>query len=132
MINSSELKIGNLIQWNEEVPAIVAVTGIHKDSIDFDGQYKGLMSVERFNPIPLTDDWISKLGFENSEKEFGIGFYHPNTMLFELYRKNKEFGYYYSVRHSNSMVYVLSEHLKYVHQLQNLYFCLTGQELIIK
>lgn len=80
-----------------------------------------------FRPIPLTEEWLLKLGFvkkEDYDEELGA--------LYELewwggfYKKEDYFipkPYYFADAFCNDFK------LRYVHQLQNLYFALTGEEL---
>lgn len=73
---------------------------------------------ELIKPIPLTEEWLIKFGFK---PDVDI----PNWLVrngLKCNIKNMEFSY-------------LAAKLKkpiYVHQLQNLYFALTGEELILK
>lgn len=70
--------------------------------------------IEDFKPIPLTKEWLIRFGFE----EYGNGWH--NGLIW--YVNNKcWFG-------KSPII----ENIKYVHQLQNLYFALTGEELTIK
>jgi hypothetical protein len=68
-------------------------------------------------PIPITEEWLLKFGFEyeDSKKELlskhSVSFYIPYNQL-------RCYG------HPNN--------IKYIHQLQNLYFTLKGEELTIK
>lgn len=63
--------------------------------------------------IPLTEDWLLKLGFEKKEDCEG---YFKDGILF-----------------LNGLITVVQKvKCEYVHRLQNLYFALTGQELTIK
>ena len=85
--------------------------------------------IEDFKPIPLTEEWLVKFGFEYIE-------HWPN------YRIPTNDGYYNSIQlyenewHYNNdssdagCYYVAT--IKYVHQLQNLYFALTNEELEIE
>ena len=71
-----------------------------------------------FRALPLTEEWLVKFGFEKLEGwddlyYFKIGYvqlYHYNVSGFEYDDFN----------------------IKHVHQLQNLYFALTNEELTIK
>ena len=81
-------------------------------------------SIEIFLPIPLTEEWLVKFGFRC---RFDIGYngwYSPNILgesirIFEL-----ENGWFkYSSAHTV---------IKNLHQLQNLYYALTNEELTIK
>jgi hypothetical protein len=73
-------------------------------------------------PIPLTEEWLMKLGFI---KKNGYGFI-----------KKDLFGnLFYSVETKEHFIFQYHElriKIEYVHQLQNLYFALTGEELIFK
>lgn len=66
--------------------------------------------------IPLTEEWLLKFGFERNES----GNYDKRLELFYG-------GNLYRFRQGWTNV-----ELKYVHQLQNLYFALTGEELTLK
>jgi hypothetical protein len=86
-----------------------------------------------FEPISLTEGWLRKFGFECREstaaKEYYLGLNNvTNDWLFSIVwlDKPESFGY------PNAPFYRNGRHtLYYVHQLQNLYFALTGEELTI-
>lgn len=77
-------------------------------------------------PIQLTEEWLLKLGFE-----FGIQLQDFTKGKYKFVQlKNKiiygdfsEVGIFY---------FNITTKLLYVHQLQNLYFALTGEELTIE
>jgi len=131
MIHSNELRIGNWVynaNYKNKFPT--KVHGI--DEIGIDPQlefedihcsigYESLLS--NLEPIPLTEEILLKCGFVNIEsktvdilKFFGGGI----TVCYDKVDK-----YYYIKLHSNI-------ELKHLHQLQNLYFALTGEELKIE
>jgi len=68
-------------------------------------------------PIPLTEEWLVKFGFKRSST--------PNQLT--LGRFSYELSY-------SDLYYGLSRmgKCKYLHQLQNLYFALTQEELEIQ
>jgi len=90
------------------------------------------------NPVPLTEEWLFKFGFdklreyndgENIIIEYGksiiVGDNSHNEKLVIIFPFNHcEIGNYRS-----EDAYILNTTIDYVHQLQNLYFALTGQEL---
>lgn len=91
--------------------------------------------IEDFLPIELTEEWLLKLGFDKKEDGSVSCQYHiGNNPLTHDYvvslvwlkrLPNYElegFPFYRNGHHT----------IKNVHQLQNLYFALTGQELTIK
>jgi hypothetical protein len=75
----------------------------------------------RINPIPLTEEWLLKFGFLKLGE--GYEFWESSVFNIEFIRNHWHFCYT-----SN----VLCTHIKYLHQLQNLYFALVGEELTIK
>ncbi|MEG0848530.1 MAG: hypothetical protein RSE50_00700 [Myroides sp.] len=85
--------------------------------------------------IPLTEEWLIKLGFEDTKD------YHYRDKTIKDYAVkewfNSEFSYIFTIKKGNvefgSMEYPNTEPKppKYVHELQNLYFSFTGKELIL-
>lgn len=82
-------------------------------------------------PIPLTDEWLNKFGFINGGYDFI--FWHLND--FELAgndflnqgEETPEYAYnWYLDDNKHNQILI-----NYVHQLQNLYFALTNEELTI-
>lgn len=71
-------------------------------------------------PIPLTEEWLVKFGFE--VRPWGWVYLNSNYLGFRL-TLNK---YRYEISGEKGPV------MESVHQLQNLYFALTGEELTIK
>ena len=74
-------------------------------------------------PIPLTEEWLLKFGFENLSL----------TPKFDGSKCN--FTFYWEVdeivlRENYEDIFITR--ISYVHQLQNLYFALTGEELNFK
>jgi len=78
--------------------------------------------------LPLTEQWIRKMGF--AEKDLGD---EPPYYIFE-HKINKGFdiwnfnGEHWILDMADQNL-ISQDHFKYVHQLQNLYFALTGEEL---
>ena len=72
-----------------------------------------------FKPIPLTEEWLVKFGFEYDVLE---------EFYFEM---NGIRGQFYEEENSFELDHYELANCYYVHQLQNLYFALTGQELEI-
>ncbi len=98
-MEAKELRIGNWVTENGRL------IHIH-DGFGIDHAYN-------FEPIPLTEDWLLKFGFEL--KNWGIKVWYLKGFEIDqnFYLKGIDWG----VR------------FKYVHQLQNLYFALTNEEL---
>lgn len=73
--------------------------------------------------IPLTSEWLERLGLNPDDHYY----YRWNRSGVRLMKDNK---WVYGIFADGSFYYV--SELKYVHQLQNLYFALTGNELELK
>ena len=74
-----------------------------------------------FNPIPLTEEWLEKFGLKLNKNHTC---FHIKGMQFEI---PSMIGGFYDNEYGFDEESKIE--LKYVHQLQNLYFALTGEEL---
>lgn len=74
-------------------------------------------------PIPLTEEWLLKFGFLK-DLENGI-YLNINAYAFLYWQNNR-------VELLDNDNNFMISHCNYVHQLQNLYFALTGKELTFK
>ena len=155
MIQANELRIGNLVTLNNEkyhprvsgetlmVTAINQTRGFenektHGVSLEHTNQKKNTYydSYSQFvcyvEPIALTEEWLLKFGFEKDE-------YQPNLYklgCFEIVYAcawNKKTPQYHIAYDSERDIYKnpIWEGFDCVHQLQNLYFALTGEEIEI-
>lgn len=123
MIDARELRIGNYFEWSP-----LASMGKGLDKITHGQQIMDYLQFK--DPIQLTEEWLLKFGFQlltekrvgTKYSEYGNGQIHYEKR-FNL-AKHSEKDYWYCLRGSVK--------IQYVHQLQNLYFALTGEELTIK
>jgi len=78
--------------------------------------------------INLNDEWLLRFGMElqsgylSNLRTASLKGFRINTY------KNEDLGFWWLGLYHNSK----NNHIKYVHQLQNLYFALTGEELTLK
>jgi len=123
-MNTNELMIGNLCQ-DKISGALLKVTGLKENDISFYVIDRNLFPLQpgwQAEPIPLTEEWLLKFGFEKNDNNQFILMEGSVDILF-----NKDLngwtcdGINFSIN--------MTEH---VHQLQNLYFALTGEELKLK
>ena len=116
-MKASALRIGNLVNYTNG--GIFKVIGIHDFGLDVEDEIEiTYMELDNFEPIPLTEEWLVKFGFKKDKVDET---YYKNN--FEIMLPN--FFQYKISLISDSLV-------KHVHQLQNLYWCLCGEELTIK
>jgi hypothetical protein len=109
-----ELK-ANELRLNNWVYAFKTTYQIDVNDFDQD-------KVNTFEPIPLTEEWLFKFGFQY---KYGCLLLSTNRGTIQIEEDLAEISSV--VTHSGFM-----SPCKYVHQLQNLYFALTNKELEIK
>lgn len=125
-----ELRIGNWVSNIHNIPMIVKAISENTVYVDFKGNAEGLFEFDKqepFKPIPLTKEILLKCGFELK----GIIFRINNGLANQFnvnYSPSRNIYYYDSSRYG---IYTEVE-IKHLHQLQNLYFALTNEELNIQ
>lgn len=121
MLNHNELRIGNWIMDQAPYDDTFAVRWSHIASI--------IENEARYRPIPLSPSWLDKLGFIEKNNKNHYGWYADLTI------KNRflcwAYGSEVSIENGDGDE-LYSMPCKSVHDLQNAYFLLTGQELEIK
>ena len=107
-MEAKELRIGNWVYPDMSYPDPVKVCS------------KDFINTEHLNPIPLTEEWLLKFD-GNCTIMKGYPIYFLNPFNIEFY----EFKCLFYIGNR-------SVKIKHVHELQNLYYALTNQELTIK
>ena len=79
------------------------------------------------NPIPLTEEWLLKFGFEKTLNQ-----YKKLTLSNKIGCDNIPFIILFLDNQYQYDDLRFRTNIEYVHQLQNLFFALTGEELTIK
>jgi hypothetical protein len=105
MIEAKELRIGNWVYALKSKP----------EPVKIDDDRFPIYATRDYSPIPLTPEILKKAGFIISEAV-------AEADIIELNRA----PYYFELKTGNEKVVI-----KYLHQLQNSFFALTGQELEI-
>lgn len=107
-MKASELRIGNFVIQGGEITRVEQL----KRSID-DWDKTNHMRTMDCDPIPLTEEWLLKLGAKKDKIDNTYYLSELEIMLPNFFR------------YKTSII----SRIDYVHQLQNLYFVLTGEEL---
>jgi hypothetical protein len=121
-MEAKELRIGNIVKYENTVylhgGKITEVDNIIQGETDY------------YEPIPLTEEWLLKFGFNkehNSDESEDRDCFYINDSDDSFYMNYDYKSYYGWYLGATTYGYLTS--LQYVHQLQNLYFALTGTEL---
>lgn len=149
-MNAKELRIGNTVirkpRYSNEKDQIVIVEDIRDDGINSRSEYHTGILFKDINAIPLTEEWLLKFGFEkggtisnnvclpnggtefpHGATEFTIKKNYTNVLFL-----NGVFYYEFGMATSEIVDEYFYKEIIYVNQLQNLYFALTGEELILQ
>ena len=123
-MNAQELRIGNWI--NDITGHETQVRGTTKQGI-WIGDNAGPGPEVAFTPIELTPEWLERFGFEYEEGFADDYTKEPISLYNNPFLEGWTVETIFSELIKKNML-----NIKYVHQLQNLYFALTGQELEFK
>ena len=129
---AKDLRLGNKLLFLGDVVTFKNITEIREDGIFWIKTFEPKIESKNFHfkPIPLTEEWLIKLGFTWSIAHQGFfkkDFYYVID-FYETYPKVEGCIAFLNKNHRNGEK-LLS--VKYVHELQNLYFVLTGSELTV-
>src|SRR5690606_17260010 len=113
-MKANELRIGNYVK--DPYGKTIKLTSVEKDA--------GML-----RPVPLTEEWLLKFGWVwnqecNSFEKYPNGDSRMNLDFQEVSNSYTMFNYVLKAK--------ICDRIFHVHQLQNLFFALTGEELTIK
>ena len=131
----NEVRLGNLVNGVDERFPIHRVSSVKGNSIETQPfssvSWTSISEVSEVDghlpiiPFRISQDWMVRLGFKVEAENDGDKIYmHPEAKGELRFVTND----------ANTAVKFANQELvkvKYVHQLQNLFFCLTGQELAL-
>lgn len=123
MIKAQELRLGNLVL---DYGIIVPVNHLMLSRlVGIEDEGKKCINL---SPILITEDWLVKFGFRKCS----------GSRTYEKFPVQVHFGddgrLYVTLEFDSTVTgsYSYDTDCEYVHQLQNLYYALTGEELTIK
>lgn len=134
----SELRIGSIVadEFYDTFNRVIVVESINDKGINLEIQnsndYPEMQShwiepyytFDQLRGIPVSEEWLLKFGFEKKEEvtwSFGYEKKYNVYRLDELTYNGVQAAWWFNG--------LLKKQPEYVHQLQNLYFALTGTEL---
>ena len=114
-MKASELRIGNWVKRNGLVVQCDYMSAANCHAVPI-----------QYEPIPITEEWLVRFGFERVNQQY------PHKKIYRLNKFYIKFDikdsfFYWAVYGANT-----DYTIELVHQLQNLYFALTGEELELK
>ena len=136
----AELRIGNLVDYNGEIIEVDLIDSLRETINNPENDCESGISISDLKPILLTEELLLKFGFEKydwfdgyfikyNNKHLMIQFYEPRKEILIYFTKISKDKYGYKM---NGRDYLFKLNKYYANQLQNLYFALTGEELIRK
>jgi hypothetical protein len=131
-MKKEDLRIGNFyMSVKFGIPVECTLADLYELCVKSDGAYGDPPIEEMFEPIPITKDWLWGLGFDEDHLSPNI-FYYPYlaSFLTVAIGPHKHVGIV--KEKADPVLYMRFMDIEYVHELQNLYFALTGEELIRK
>lgn len=158
-MKKEELRIGNYVRVPNEKPQVNKVDSILDIGINFDYQsccgggsleetpvVENLWSYDNIEGILISEEWLMKLGFENKgkfENKIALPGNPPHdmdgSMCFMLpeykatiYLSDGNFHYELDSHVDDYGTTIFTREIEFVHQLQNLIYALSGEELTIQ
>jgi hypothetical protein len=124
MIKANEIRLGNQLMLNDTIVTF--------DALDWYQIVECTLFLEDFKPIPITEDILLKIGFT---KEYDYRFFkYFNYVTREdwdkIYCDTQNIDLEQCIDGEISKVFY-NDNGCFLHQLQNLYFSITNEELII-
>jgi hypothetical protein len=134
-MNANELRLGNWVEANSPMMQVKEITehtvGLYMPGSEAD---PFLYDIDEINPIPLSPEILEKCGFElNRNNELSI---EINDIASHLELMSGAGGFYYpsftQTPQGDEERTVYFNRINSLHQLQNLIYALTGEELTYK
>lgn len=122
-MKATDLRIGNWVKSKLHGGLETEVFSVFHHSVKLGANPLALYKQDEIEPIPLAEEWLFKLGFVKLDTN-DIFYIHEDCMNFKLSKCLTMTAWH------NLMLHDVK--LEHVHQLQNLYYALTGEELTIK
>lgn len=121
-MKATELRIGNYIDRGDCICTVETLDRKGATTTPIGSNYD-LDKKTGLNPIPLTEEWLLKFGFKKEK--------NVNENTYPDFRKRSV-----ELLTNVNGFYVLNRNegftdIHYLHQLQNLYYALTGEELTL-
>ncbi len=129
-----DLRVGNLILFAED-STIFEVTEISEYGVNVKNEEEETyIEIDSFEGIGITEDWLIKFGFKKDENKGFDSYFYSKGIFYLFHEKDFDSGFTFPIlmKYGNINEYKNGRHIKYVHELQNLYFAIQQKELVMK
>lgn len=136
-MKANELRIGNYVFHKENVLRITNIIDfcVNMEFGEQSGERNDEIDIDEISPIPLTPELLEKCGFKKGNICYNNG-YSIELLKTDFYlRPSYEGGFYWGFNESKQKKDCELNDVKsihYLHQLQNFYYALIGEELNIE
>ena len=122
-MKATELRISNLVDLGNRIAKVIEINHLACVVVDLEETQDTIEDYDRIKPIPLTEELLLKFGFEKQMAwTYKISLIGNKNLVYYLGEKG------WSIGNKNYSDFSC----EHVHQLQNLYFALTSEELTFK
>lgn len=123
-LQTKDLRVNNLLYF-KNTKDIAMVSLIHEKHFDCRDEYGSFIPNGNYEPIPLSEDVLLRLGFEKGFYRYGFENY--GLKCFKSLKEN-----HWIVSQGFGVQFTELTEIQFVHELQNLIFALCGEELTFK
>lgn len=113
IMEANQCRLNNIVNYRGQITTLTKNEMVHFYRFS-----------EFYEPIPLTEEILLKCGFEKGSNIIGDCYYIEHDFGVSDFVLN-------ITKTSNFEIYELDLKIDYLHQLQNLYFALTNEELTV-
>lgn len=132
MITASELRVGNLFQDTDGTYCYYAGSWQRSDGWINRDSANNTYKESEMHPIPLTPEILEKCGFVVNSGMHGYKYYYPNEDALWSIRQEGDRMWQVCIIVRYDEIWKFNPIVNYLHQLQNLYYALTGEELNVQ
>lgn len=134
-MTANEIRIGNLVDLGNRIAKVIEINHLACVVVDLEETQDTIEDYDRTKPIPLTEEWLNKSDLKKrgtrdiwDQGNFVIYYQRHNDAYSQLCQGKFYFG---TIDVTKNFALTFYE-IKHLHQLQNLYFALAGEELTFK
>lgn len=127
-MRATDLRIWNYVKADLYNDRFILIESICSKNNDIFNSTTGEIPLTSLNSIELTEEILLKCGFNTTfEKITEIQINEDEVLYYDI--AEKCMSLYVPIHYEDTSL--VFRHCKYLHQLQNLYWCLCGKELTI-